>query len=79
MALRILGEFGLKAATSMPVQLLRLVRLERARRLAWDGPEGWQLHDRVNTAIDRMIKADEEGWKHLKATRVSKPSGGLGG
>lgn len=70
MALCLLGVFGLKAATTIPVQLLCYVQLERSRRLAWDGPDAADVHNKVNTAIEQMLNADEEGWKHLKPTRV---------
>jgi hypothetical protein len=66
MAQPLLDVFGLKAATTVPVQLLRLVRLEKSTRLARDGPNGAALHGRVNSAIDRIIQADEDGWKHLR-------------
>jgi hypothetical protein len=57
MAQRLLNVFGLKAATSVPVQLLRLVKLEKSRRPAWDGPDGAALHNNVNSAIDWFIEA----------------------
>jgi hypothetical protein len=74
MALRVLGVFGLKAATSVPVQLLRLVKMEKSRRLAWDGPDASALHTRVNTAIDQFAAADEDSWKRVKFARVRRPA-----
>lgn len=38
MAVELLRAFGLDTATAVPVQLLRAVKLERFKRLAWDGP-----------------------------------------
>ena len=70
LAARLLGAFGLKAATSMPVQLLRLVRLERSERLAWDGPDSSRLYSRVNTAMDQLTLCDWEAWKHLRVAKV---------
>lgn len=72
MALRVLSVFGLKAATSAPVQLLRLVKMEKSRRLAWDGPDASSLHSRVNTAIDQFALTDEDSWKRVKFARVRK-------
>jgi hypothetical protein len=77
MAVELLGAFGLSTATTVPVQLLRAVKLERFKRLAWDGPTGWLLHDRVNIAIDQMMAADAATWGHLKATRVRQALLGL--
>jgi len=70
MALRVLGVFGLKAATAVPVQLLRVVGLERSPRLAWDGPDASDLHERVNTAVSQLVGADKETWQHLMTARV---------
>lgn len=67
MALHLLGVFGLKAATTIPVQLLCYVQLERSQHLAWDGPDAAALHNKVNKAIDQMLIAD---WKDVGATWV---------
>lgn len=44
MAVELLGAFGLNAATTAPVMLLYYVKVERSRRVAWDGPGSDSLH-----------------------------------
>lgn len=83
LAARLLEVFGLKAATSVPAQLLRVVWLERyrsIRALVWDGPAfsetaAFAVHNRINTALDQFIQADAATWGHLK--RAERVSAGL--
>jgi hypothetical protein len=57
------------------VKLLYYVKVERSRRVAWDGPDSHSLHLRVNQAIDQMIEYDYDTWHHLSSTRVSEGDG----
>jgi hypothetical protein len=75
MARKLLGAFGLKAATWAPGQLLRVVRMEKHRRIAWDGPSCDELSKSVDSAICQLVQADKEAWADLAAARVRVSAG----
>lgn len=75
MALSVLEAFGLKAATTAPVRLLQVVGLERSPRLAWDGPDGRGLYNRMYSAIDKLVTADRAAWQDLADAAVRARDG----